>query len=310
MTFDSVSIIIPALNEERFLAGCLDSIASQDYPREKIEVIVIDNGSVDRTKEIALAHGARFFFNSEMNVSGLRNLGAENARHDILAFVDADCLVHSNWLKSASAYFSDSGTAVWGSPPVLPEDPTWVQKAWFNVRKKQDMIQDVEWLESMNLFIRKEDFDRINGFNRKLETCEDVDLCYRAQKLGRIISDNRIGVIHLGEAGSLGEFFRKEVWRGRSNFRGVLSHGLSLKELPSMMIPVYFLFFLPTLFGGFLTTLKMVWFCLFLFFLLLPSAGVLIRLGKKKISWEELPALLFLVQFYFVARSVALFRRK
>ncbi len=124
----SVSIIIPALNEEKYLPGCLRSIENLDFPKDQIEVIVIDNGSTDKTKEVAVNHGAEFLQDSTLNVSGLRNLGAMHAKNDILAFVDADCLVATDWLIKADKYFQDSGTIAWGAPPSLPDNPTWVQK--------------------------------------------------------------------------------------------------------------------------------------------------------------------------------------
>ncbi|GAF86581.1 unnamed protein product, partial [marine sediment metagenome] len=71
-----VSIIIPTYNEEKRLPACLDSISRLDYSKEDIEVIVVDNGSTDGTREIAKSCGVEVLRDDSMNVSGLRNLGA------------------------------------------------------------------------------------------------------------------------------------------------------------------------------------------------------------------------------------------
>jgi len=300
-----VSIIIPTYNEEEHLPACLDSIFSINYPKEDIEVIVIDNGSTDQTREIAKSYGVRVLRDDSMNVSGLRNFGASQSKGDILAFVDADCIVSKEWLRNASRYFDNMDVAVWGAPATLPKESTWVQQTWYLVRQKEKQVQKVDWLETMNLFVRKEQFMAIGGFIATLVTCEDVDFCYRLRKHGKILSDGRIDVTHLGEAKTVKEFIKKEIWRGRSNLSGILSHGLSLKELPSLSIPLYFGIFLPIIFLVSVVFLDSIWFLAWLLLYLLPSVAVLFKLRSKKIGLLAWLRLLFLVQIYFFSRTIA-----
>ena len=304
-----VSIIIPTYNEEKRLPTCLDSISRLDYSKEDIEVIVVDNGSTDGTREIAKSCGAEVLRDDSMNVSGLRNLGASQAKGDILAFVDADCIVSKDWLKNASKYSDDITVAAWGAPPAIPKESTWVQKTWYLVRQKEEVVQNVDWLESMNLFVRKDHFLAMGGFNEALITCEDVDFSYRISRYGQIVSDKRIEVIHLGEASTLQEFVRKEVWRGRSNLRGIFSHGLSLKEIPSLSIPLYFGVLLPMLFLGFLVSLNPTWLAVSILLFLLPTAAVLLKIRRKKIGRGSILKLFFLIQIYFFSRAIAVVKR-
>lgn len=305
----TVSIIIPAYNEEKYLPLCLNSISSLDYSKEHIEIIVVDNGSTDRTREIARSYGARLLRDDTQNVSGLRNYGSKKSKGDILAFVDADCLVPKEWLNNASKYFEAMDVVAWGAPPVPPENPTWVQKTWYLVRQKPETVPKVDWLESMNLFVRKDQFFAVGGFNESLVTCEDVDLCYRLSKYGRITSDSQIEIIHLGEAPTVKVFIKKEIWRGRSNLSGIFSHGLSLKELPSLSIPLYFGLFLPVLYLCFIVFSDPVWLAVGLLLYLLPSAAVLIKLRKKKVSPADVIRLLFLIQIYFYSRTIAVLKK-
>jgi glycosyltransferase involved in cell wall biosynthesis len=299
------SIIIPAYNEEKFLPGCLQSIQQLDYPKDRYEVIVVDNGSTDCTRDIAASFNAAVILKPELNVAGLRNCGARNADGNVLAFVDADCAVDRNWLRGGLHYAFDDKVAVWGAPAVPPENATWVQKTWFLVRKKEKAIQQVNWLETMNLFVRKYHFFEAGGFNESLVTCEDVDFSYRIKRYGMIISDSALKVVHFGEAATIGDFVRKEIWRGRGNLKGIKAHGFTIKELPSLLLPVYFGAFLPILFVTAIVIADITWFFFGLVLLLLPSVLVLIRFRHKIMNITNFFRLFALLQVYFLSRTIA-----
>ena len=280
-----------------------------DFPAEQMEVILIDNGSTDRTREIARQFGAVLLRDDNLNVSGLRNLGARHARGSVLAFLDADCIVEQDWLAKASRYFTTQKVSAWGSPPVPPENSSWVQKSWYQVRKKDQGVQSVQWLESMNFFVRKELYQKIGGFNEKLVTCEDVDLLYRLGKFGDIVSDDRIKVTHLGEAKDLKEFMHKEIWRGQGNLKGVFSHGLSIKELPSIALPVYFIGLIFAAVILLVLNYKTELLFILVGFAILPSLLVLFQKRRKISGFKEFAQLFFLLQIYFGSRTLALFKK-
>lgn len=301
----AVSIIIPAFNEEKALPLCLGSLSSLDWPVTDREVILVDNGSTDRTCEIAGSFGARVIRDDTATVAGLRNLGAEQARGRILAFIDADCTAAPDWLKRSSVYFDTPGIIAWGGPPEVPCDGTWVQKAWYVLRQKERRVMTVDWLESMNFFVGKKAFLRVGGFDRNLVTCEDVDLSYRLSGFGDIVADRSIRVIHLGEADTLRVFIRKELWRGRDNFKGALVHGFSIKELPSLGIPVYFGVYLPLAWSGAAAAGSAAGWAAVFVSLMLPGFGVLIKTRKKKAGVLRKIQLLVLSYLYFVVRTLA-----
>lgn len=302
-----ISVIIPAYNEERMVSQCLASLRRVSYPKQKFEIIVVDNGSRDKTREIAGSFGAIVLTDETATVSGLRNLGAQKARGELLAFVDSDCVVFPEWLSLGASYVSMSNLVAWGAPPAPPGDGTWVQSAWYLVRKKKAGIQLVEWLESMNLFVRKSHFAKIEGFNENLVTAEDVDLCYRLSQFGKIISDPRIEVVHLGEAATIREFVRKEIWRGMGNLKGLRSHEFKLSELPSLILPLYFGFLLPViLVVGIILEGVFIFFPL-LAMVILPSLLLCLKVLARGYQHGNLFHLFVLSQFYFFSRVFSVF---
>ncbi len=86
----TISIVIPTLNEADNLPKCLGSIASQDYPRELIEIIVVDNGSTDATRLIAEEAGARILHNDVKDAEISKMTGLREARSDLFIYLDAD----------------------------------------------------------------------------------------------------------------------------------------------------------------------------------------------------------------------------
>lgn len=295
-------------NEEKHIESCLRAILNNIYPEKKYEIICIDNGSSDRTVELARKYTASVYSIPDKTISYLRNYGAQKAQGEYLAFVDADCIVDRLWMEAASVYFKNENIVCFGSTPGIPIDATWVQKTWYLNKAVRKEIQKIEWLESMNLFIRKDVFFEVGGFNEELLTCEDVDLCYRIGEEYQIISDKRIKVIHLGEARTLTEFFKKELWRGKSNLNGLKEHGLKIKEIPSIVLPLYYLI-LPIIFL-ILLYLKGQLFAVFSLVILLiaPPLLISINIATKTSRYNYILKASTIYLIYFTARAISLIR--
>jgi glycosyltransferase involved in cell wall biosynthesis len=239
-----VSFVIPVLNGEQYIARCLLSIQNQQDAGGTSEVLILDNGSTDRTHQIIRDLGFAFLVAPALNVSALRNRGAAMAQGEYVAFVDSDVELTPHWLQHGLAVFRDRRVVASGCFPEVPKDATWVQQTWDLHQRGRQTEADatpVSWLSSMNLIVRRDDFRAVSGFNESLETAEDVDLCYRLGQRGTILYNPAMKAVHWGEARDLGSFWRKEVWRGLGNLSGVLSHGLRWDELPSLGYPLYVL---------------------------------------------------------------------
>ena len=98
----AISVIVPHLNQPEGLEACLASLDAQTLERNLFEVIVVDNGSDFIPEDIITRHsGARLLQEAQPGPGPARNLGSENARGEILAFIDADCRADSEWLRTA-----------------------------------------------------------------------------------------------------------------------------------------------------------------------------------------------------------------
>lgn len=111
-----ISILIPTLNAAGVLDGCFKSIVEQDYPKEKIEIIIADGGSVDRTLEIAQKYGARIYKNPLKTGEAGKAVALKKAKNELVVLIDSDnILPDKNWFKKMVEPFSDS--EIIGSEP-------------------------------------------------------------------------------------------------------------------------------------------------------------------------------------------------
>ena len=97
----SISVVVPARNAERSIEECLVSLVNQDYPKDKLEIIIVDNNSRDRTQEIICRFPVTLMEQKDKNSSyATRNAGLAHARGEIIAFTDSDCVAITGWLKN------------------------------------------------------------------------------------------------------------------------------------------------------------------------------------------------------------------
>ena len=309
-----VSFIIPVFNDENNIGRCVQSIRNVERSKYTYEIIVLDNGSTDDTPKILAEFGIAFHVIPHVHVSALRNRGAAMAKGDILGFVDSDVELSSDWLTSAMTALSDQGVVACGCFPKVPHDATWVQRTWDihqRGRQKHADSTPVAWLPSMNLMVRRDVFNEVQGFNENLVTAEDVDLCYRLEKLGTILNHPGMEAIHWGEAPDLATFWKKEVWRGLGNFSGLFSHGFRWDEVPSLIYPVYALAgILLVLFSGILDFLsgQVFWIWLGGGVLCLPPLILALSTAKLAKRFQALTPLFILYLVYGLARGYSLIK--
>lgn len=108
-SYRSISVVIPTLNCAKPLEACLKSIEAQKYPKEKVEILVVDGGSNDETKKVAIEHGAKFINGGYRdNMEARRGVGLKKAKNELIAVIDSDNILPTkNWFSQMVKPFND-----------------------------------------------------------------------------------------------------------------------------------------------------------------------------------------------------------
>jgi hypothetical protein len=276
-------------------------------------IIVADNGSSDDSPAVAAAAGARVLRVPDVPVGVLRNEAARSASSSLLAFIDADHELGAGWFDAAGESFQDPAVAAAGALYLSPPGGTWVQRMYGALRGQTVGTHETGWLGSGNMLVRREVFERLNGFDTSLEACEDVDLCRRIRAAGmKVIADERFRSVHHGDPRTLGALFRAERWRGRDNLRVSLRGPFDVRDLPSIVTPIITLTGMVALIPGLLGFAPALTFAGVTAFLLLGLIAIRTARMMARLN-DGSPVTLaraFLVGVtYEVARAIALVTR-
>lgn len=203
-----VSVIVICFNEERNIRECLDSLVSQDYPKENYEIIVADNNSTDGTGRVVTEYAVKdnrvkLFVNYKRSISCNRNFGLKHAEYDHIAFIDADCVAPSSWLSRLATGFElhrakDRALAgVGGSNVSIAQGPgrfvqalTVITKSfWWHHGSIQGKVIDretfVPHIPTLNVLYDKRMVEAVGGFDVAMHNIgEDEDLSYRLSAKG------------------------------------------------------------------------------------------------------------------------------
>lgn len=116
----SISVVVPAYNEEKLIARCLDALLNLEYPVEQI--FVVDNNSTDKTVEIARQyHNVTVLREKNQGITYGRNRGFDAVTSDIIARIDADSIAHPSWSRVIAEYFRDKPISGLGGNAAVAE---------------------------------------------------------------------------------------------------------------------------------------------------------------------------------------------
>ncbi len=179
-----LSVVIPAYNEEKYLPQTLAALRASLATVEVAEIIVVDNESTDDTRKIAEGFGARIITENEHNIGKVRNTGAQHAKGDVIAFLDADTLVALGIFENIIKALTDpkclgGGVAVEYEGEFRRIWVRWFMKLWPFLGKIMKMRQGA--LQ----FCRDDIFHELGGYDATIYVGEDIDFHWRLDKLAK-----------------------------------------------------------------------------------------------------------------------------
>ena len=181
-----ISVIIPHYNDFAQLDSCIDSLRHQTYPRECFEIVVADNNSVGGVEAVKqVAPDVRVIPAPEQGAGPARNAGTSVAGGTYLAFIDSDCIAHSDWLheglEALKQFDYVGGQVITTVRDRHSPSPTEAFEAVFAFNFKKYIERD-KFTGSGNLFVPKLIFEKVGGFRPRVS--EDVEWCHRANAMG------------------------------------------------------------------------------------------------------------------------------
>lgn len=266
------SVVIPAYNAEKLLPDCLRSLTEQTIPRDQYEIIVVDDGSTDGTARAAGSFpGVRVISQHNQGPAAARNLGAQEAKGEIVLFTDSDCVPERDWVERMLEPFEQDPKLAGDKGRYLTRQKElaarFVQAEYQDKYRLLEKQQEIDFIDTYSAGFRRETFLRYGGYDTSFPVAcaEDVELSFRMSNGGeRMVYVSRAVVYHR-HPNSWGGYFRKKYkfayWRMlavRKNPNKAIkdSHTPQLMKLQLLLAPAALaalaagIFFTPVLWIG------------------------------------------------------------
>jgi cellulose synthase/poly-beta-1,6-N-acetylglucosamine synthase-like glycosyltransferase len=301
-----VSIIITTLNNEQTIGECLKSIFELNYPKELLEVIVVDGGSKDSTTKIAQNYPAKIIV-KQSNAPAAYNYAINHVESEVVGIIDADAKVEKEWLNKLIAHLKDpqvagvSGTIeTWNSERLLP------RCIGYDLKYRYSRIKgETKRVATMNLLLKKHVIKEMGGFNENLPTQYDTELGVRITSKGyKIILEPQAKCYHFNRP-TWKEYFKQQLHYGKNTSRLYLKspkliRGDAITDFWMNIQPILIAAAILLVIAGFFE--KFMWYvsASILAFLLIFYLASAVKLSY---SYKDASAMLLVVVYF--ARAIA-----
>ena len=209
----NVSVIVPVYNAEHGLPRLIASLRRQDYPRDRVELLLVDNNSTDRSAEVMRCYPEITPLSQTrwQTPGATRNIGIERATGQIIAFIDADCWAHPRWLAAGVQTLLEKRLdRVAGRVEfVLSRRPNIYELYDAALNFQQADFVSRGWCGTGNLFVWRGLFDEIGHFDSALISHEDSELGQRATRAGKSLGYAPDAVVYHRSRRSLRSLLKK-----------------------------------------------------------------------------------------------------
>ena len=182
----SVTIVVPVYQGEKCIGECIESLLDLDYPKEKTEIIIVDNNSTDKTINIVKKYPVKCMVETKRGACCARNTGYRNASYEFIAFTDSDCIVDRNWLREPVKHFKVEKVGGCGGhlEPTPPKNIIEEYVIYKDILSQERALKrervSFPFLITANAIYRRKALDEVNGFDENFTVGgEDADLTWR-----------------------------------------------------------------------------------------------------------------------------------
>jgi len=214
-----ISVVVCSYNGARTIRDCFAGLRNLEYLN--YEVIVVNDGSKDRTAAITNEYGFRLINTENRGLSSARNTGAEAAMGEIVAYIDDDAYPDPHWLTYLANTFMTTDYAAVGGPNIAPPGDGALAECVAHAPGGPVHVllndRDAEHIPGCNMAFRKAALMEIGGFDPRFRTAgDDVDVCWRIQERGWKIGFNPAAMVWHHRRNSLRAYWRQQKGYGRA----------------------------------------------------------------------------------------------
>ena len=305
-----VSILVATFNTELTIDECLKAICELNYPKDLLEVIVIDGCSTDRTLEIASKYPVRVI-SAPLNAPAAYNYALRIVNSNIVGFIDADAKVEKEWLNKLVSYLDDPEVVgVSGGIETWNKENVWARSIGYDLENRYARLKkSVVRIATMNILMKKSVIEEVGGFDEHLPSQYDTDLGFRITSRGYKLLFEPEARCHHFNRSTVKAYFKQQLQYGKNTVKLYFKHsklikgdkitdfGMNIQPLLILALTSFFLL-------GLLEILRALWY-ISAFILALILAYYIFSATKLAVKFKDSVAIL-LVVLYFV-RSIAWF---
>ncbi|MBM3127936.1 MAG: glycosyltransferase [Chloroflexi bacterium] len=214
----TISIVIPAYRAQGTIGACLDALRGQTAPDDEV-IVVADDESRETVRALGEPRGARVL-TPNRGAAAARNLGAADARGEIVLFLDADCVPERNWVRAMLAPFADPeivGACGMKQTKQRGIIPRFIQIEFDYRYDNERALPHIDFIDSGTAGYRRAIFLEQGGFDSRLSDAEDTDLSYRLAERGYKMAFASDAIVYHHHPEALIEYLRRKFtyafWR-------------------------------------------------------------------------------------------------
>jgi cellulose synthase/poly-beta-1,6-N-acetylglucosamine synthase-like glycosyltransferase len=298
-----VSVVITSRNNEATIGECLKSITELNYPKDFLEIILIDACSSDKTTQIAAEYGVKVV-SMAVNAPAAYNYASKIASHGILAFVDSDAKVESEWLRKLVLHLNEPKTAgVSGNIETWNGDNPWARCIGYDIKRRYARLRSYTGrVATMNLLFKRSVLEEVGGFNEGFPSQYDTELGFRISSKGYRIAFERNALCFHFNRQTLRAYWRQQLQYGKNTVRLYFKHaglakGDEITDFGMNIQPLLILVVFGCFILGVFDILRALWYVsglilLFMFLYFVSSAA------RTAVKFKDSSAMRLVVLYY------------